>query len=211
MCLSFETLPDDVVFAILEAHGTRCDARAVTPRLRTFIEQHFRLRRFAPPSGQAFCLDIEVDHHMTKSLYCAQFGGTNAGEAGGVAGEVTFVKWLPAYFRTVANSNRGLNHEIKDSDACALWRTISKVREVRERGGSIDSDVSSSSSSDMPREAAQGYLVLSEGEGAQDDGSTKMGNRQVIGRLSQNETDLVMKVVDHRRNPSAVLREAIMV
>eukprot|EP00927_Polykrikos_kofoidii_P001921 TRINITY_DN10749_c1_g1_i3.p1 TRINITY_DN10749_c1_g1~~TRINITY_DN10749_c1_g1_i3.p1 ORF type:complete len:196 (-),score=19.35 TRINITY_DN10749_c1_g1_i3:675-1262(-) len=195
MRVSFTTLPDDVLLAILEAHSGRCSARAVTRRICMIVERNFALRHFTPPKGRVFCVDIEVDCSMTKNLYCAQFGGSRAGEAGGVAGEVTFVNWVPAYYRSVTHAKRGLSHEIGDSDACALWRTLSKVREARDSG--CGSDVGRWES---PVAAAQGHLVLSEG-----------GNRQVIGKLSPTETRLVLNVLDHRKNPFAVLREAIAV
>mmetsp|Transcript_67564 Transcript_67564/g.197738 ORF Transcript_67564/g.197738 Transcript_67564/m.197738 type:complete len:209 (+) Transcript_67564:55-681(+) len=192
--LSLEMVPDEVLVNVFSAVTSRCENRAVARRCRDIIERHFQIQRFDPPEGKVFCIDFEIDRYMTKHLYCARFGGATAGDVGGVAGAVTFCNWVPAYWRGSPRSQKDIRHRLSDSDACALWRLIAKVRGQRKSG-----ELASS-----PTGVSMGHLTVSEGTGT---GSTTEQSaaekREVIGRLSALETDLVLGVLDHRRNAAA--------
>eukprot|EP00437_Effrenium_voratum_P010306 CAMPEP_0181419532 /NCGR_PEP_ID=MMETSP1110-20121109/12121_1 /TAXON_ID=174948 /ORGANISM="Symbiodinium sp., Strain CCMP421" /LENGTH=106 /DNA_ID=CAMNT_0023542549 /DNA_START=160 /DNA_END=480 /DNA_ORIENTATION=+ len=101
-----------------------------------------------------------------------------------MTGSVTFFKWLPAFCRSRAQ--RDVHHSLQESDGCALWKLINKVRE---RGGSP--------SEDSPHSKV-GHLTVSEGPHQDTQG------RQVIGRLSASETEMLLSVLDHRKNSSAL-------
>jgi len=148
------------------------------------VESHFEIKHYTPPAGQVFNIDFEINSFMSKHLFCAQFGGPFAGDAGGVAGAVNF-NWVPHNYRGKPGC-RDIRHRLNESDACALWRIITKVRDDR--------------SSDPTGVMDGGYLTVSEGGGS---GDSIMGKREVIGRLSALDSDLVLQVLDHRRNLAA--------
>eukprot|EP00913_Durusdinium_trenchii_P020443 g19205.t1 len=75
---------------------------------------------------------------------------------------------------------------VMESDGCALWKLISKVRD--HRGESASPEVSASSK--------VGHLTVSEGQDSD--------ARQVIGRLSSKETEMLLSVLDYRRNSHAL-------
>mmetsp|Transcript_48753 Transcript_48753/g.139440 ORF Transcript_48753/g.139440 Transcript_48753/m.139440 type:complete len:212 (-) Transcript_48753:93-728(-) len=198
--LSLSLVPDDILVTVLEAHAQRCQLRAVARRLFQAVEEHFEIRRFQPPEGKAFCIDLEINRHMSKHLYCASFAGPDGHGVkvdGSVSGAVTFVNWVPAYYRSVVSSRRDVRHQLGDPDACALWRLVAKVRDQRSCG----TEILNGACDDI------GYLTVTEGcfnGGSADTGNSCSSKRQVIGRLSSRETELVLKVLDHRRNTAAV-------
>jgi len=191
-------LPDDVLIHVLQAHGKRSEARAVQSHWRSLIEDNFEIRKYEPPVNKTFCIDFEIDCQMAKDLYCAQFGGTKR-EAGSLFGDVTFSHWVPAYFRS--RLPQDILHEIGEDDACELWKTISKVRDVRDGAdaNTVFKDEVDGGADATPRRRAnsEGHLIVSEGDAGVESG---FGKRQVIGRLSTIETELVLRVIDHRRN-----------
>mmetsp|Transcript_25011 Transcript_25011/g.56726 ORF Transcript_25011/g.56726 Transcript_25011/m.56726 type:complete len:207 (-) Transcript_25011:72-692(-) len=194
--LSLSVVPDEVLLTILQAHADRCHVRAVAQRCRRVVEDHFQIRRVQPPEGEIFCIDFEVDQYMTKHLYCAQFGGASAGDAGGVAGRVTFINWVPAYWRGSSHGSRDIRHRLPESDACALWKLVTKVRDQR--------SVSTSAQDATPMAASVGFLTVSEGGGGDHSGCGNECKREVIGRLSPMETELVLSVLDYRKNEAAM-------
>jgi len=184
------SIPEEVLVEVMKARGARCELRTVDQRWRAVVQSRFEVRRFEPPVGEEFYIDFEIDHRssMAKHLYCAQFGGTHAGEAGGLAGKVTFANWVPAYFRSSPHARRDVRHSLKEGDALLLWRGIAKVLEARQVE-EADSEKTSRS---------VGHLVVSEGHGGCN------SKRQVVGRLSSAEAELLLEVLDHRRNEAAV-------
>merc|ERR1719203_1551556 len=142
---------------------------------------------------EAFTVDFEINRHMTKHLYCAHFGGNSAGEEGGVAGAVTFANWVPAYYRRSPNT-QDIRHRIGERDACALWKLLVKVRSEREAKDAP-------SNTDIGIEQEMGYLTITEGgRGSTCSAGSVESKREVIGKLSAVETQLVLQVLDHRRN-----------
>jgi len=190
--LFLSAVPDEVLVNVLQAHSQRYAVRAVARRCREVVEDNFEIRRFQPPVDQVFCVDFEIDHHMTKHLYCAHFGGASAGDAGGVAGAVTFVNWVPAYWRSSPGSRRDVRHRLGESDAITLWRLVAKVRDQQSCDARALGELSAASS---------GHLTVSEGGSC--GGCSPASKREVIGRLSASDTELVLKVLDHRKNAAA--------
>ncbi|CAL1171877.1 unnamed protein product [Cladocopium goreaui] len=80
---------------------------------------------------------------------------------------------------------RDVCHSLQESDGCALWKLISKVREHRETAIPMEASMNSK----------VGHLTVSEGQGGD--------ARQVIGRLSTSETQMLLSVLDYRRNSHA--------
>merc|ERR1719469_1176741 len=129
---------------------------------------------------------------MRKHLFCAQFGGTNACEPGGISGKVTFVNWIPACARN-SICDRQIQNEIDEKDACALWKFVTKVRD---RSLTCDS-------SDDDSELQFGHLTVSQGSDDESVQSTPKHKRDVIGKLSASEADAVLQVIDFQRNCGA--------
>eukprot|EP00440_Ansanella_granifera_P008089 gb/GFBE01008754.1/.p1 GENE.gb/GFBE01008754.1/~~gb/GFBE01008754.1/.p1 ORF type:complete len:194 (+),score=39.47 gb/GFBE01008754.1/:1-582(+) len=185
MVLSLSLVPDEVLVMIMEAHAAKSEARAVAPRCKQVVDDNFQIRRIRPPADQTFVVDFEVNCHMAKHLYCAAFPKP-AALGGDMNGSVTFARWLPAYLRSRAQSD--IQHSLQASDGCMLWKFISKVREERNSGPP--------ESPAPPYDCMQaGHLTVSEGCGE--------CNRQVIGRLSADETEMLLNVLDYRRNTQA--------
>mmetsp|Transcript_34446 Transcript_34446/g.75242 ORF Transcript_34446/g.75242 Transcript_34446/m.75242 type:complete len:200 (+) Transcript_34446:138-737(+) len=179
-------VPDEVLVMILEAHDAKYEARCVARRIRQVAERSFRVKHFAPPTANAFSIDFEIDHQFAKHLYCAQFGGAYSktkaygGSRCGVSGGVTFMNWVPAYWRGSPKSNRDTHHLLSEQDACKLWKIIAKVRGSEERTGPL-----------------VGHLCVDEGRGGEG------CRREVIGRVSASEAELVLNVLDYRKNTGA--------
>jgi hypothetical protein len=200
---SLSMLPDEVIVNIFRAHDARYDARVVAWAFRHLIEASFEIRHFTPPAGKVFVLDFEINDNMKKNMYCARFGGAPAGLAKGVAGAVTFLNWIPAYFRSVVNAHRDICYELRDQDCCALWKAVLKIRELRSDGGGVLDGPETPNQQNIVTSMLRphGHLIVSEGEGGVScSGIQKMGDRKVIGRLSADEADLFLKVLDYRRN-----------
>lgn len=195
-------IPDEVIIRLFEAHAPRCDIRTVARQWRDLIDARFEIRHFSPPAGRSFTVDFEIDRNMTKHLYCAQFGGRNAGAAGDISGKVTFVDWVPAYLRNVRD--RHVRHEIDERDACELWRCVAKVRQ-RSRSSSGSDASTRAQSPEEGLDVTFGHLTISEDTGC-DSGSLSPSSehrREVIGKLSAVEVDQVLRVIDYRRNSGA--------
>eukprot|EP00931_Biecheleriopsis_adriatica_P083143 TRINITY_DN56689_c0_g1_i1.p1 TRINITY_DN56689_c0_g1~~TRINITY_DN56689_c0_g1_i1.p1 ORF type:complete len:216 (+),score=40.55 TRINITY_DN56689_c0_g1_i1:69-650(+) len=178
-------MPDEVLVSILEAHAGKSDARAVATRCRQLVDSSFEIRRVRPPAGEAFFVDFEVDCSMAKHLYCAQFGRPS-GAGAGMTGSVTFQKWLPAYLRGKVPQH--VHHSLQECDVCELWKFISKVRDQR-------SSTSAEGGAAAMGNLQAGHLTVCEGDGS--------CTREVIGRLSLAETEMMLSVLDYRRNAQA--------
>lgn len=198
--LTIYGLPDDVTARILEAKGRRTDARAVVKRWRSIVEDNFEIKKFPAPQGKVFCVDFETSDTMTKDCWCGHFGGTDANEIGRCVGEVTFLHWVPAYFRSSTIGSRDIVYDLGEQDSCALWRLISQIQNDR-----IEKDMDAIAD-DMSPVKKQGHLVVSEGDEIHANGVAKLGKRQVIGRLSVSETNKFLQVLDHRKNQAATRR-----
>eukprot|EP00747_Dinoflagellata_sp_TGD_P032168 gnl/TRDRNA2_/TRDRNA2_135791_c0_seq1.p1 gnl/TRDRNA2_/TRDRNA2_135791_c0~~gnl/TRDRNA2_/TRDRNA2_135791_c0_seq1.p1 ORF type:complete len:227 (-),score=38.54 gnl/TRDRNA2_/TRDRNA2_135791_c0_seq1:58-738(-) len=217
MAPMLETMPDEVLEGILAAYPHRTDVRAVASRWREVIQERFPIRHCKPPEGGVFFVDFEVDTNMSKHLYCAQFGGSNAGEEGGVSGAVTFVNWLPNYYRSVQCAKKDIRYRIVENDAQELWRLIAKMKTDRESESPATSEVDDDALDEQPatrtrsramtwpmdtltaREVS-GFITVTEGP--------SWDSRQVLGRLSVSETDRVLQVLDYRRNPEATMEKS---
>eukprot|EP00930_Biecheleria_cincta_P041845 TRINITY_DN28757_c0_g1_i1.p1 TRINITY_DN28757_c0_g1~~TRINITY_DN28757_c0_g1_i1.p1 ORF type:complete len:213 (+),score=39.83 TRINITY_DN28757_c0_g1_i1:55-693(+) len=204
MVLSVGLMPDEVLVLIMQAHSGKTDTRALAPRCRKLVDANFEIRHVRPPNGKSFVIDFEVDVHESKHLYCAQFGHPcQAVEDEDFAGSVTFAKWLPAYLRSKVQQE--VVHSLQESDGCALWKFISKVRSQRERASSEDSVDSSASTASVTSSGSfatcskAGHLTVCEGKTQE----SMENRREVIGRLSVVETDMLLSVLDHRRNSQA--------
>jgi len=190
---------------MLEAYPSRCELRSLAPRVRRLVERNFKIRHFEPPAGKAFCVDFEINEHMTKQIYCAKFGEESAGDdaPGSIAGAVSFMTWVPAYYRGV-QASRGIRHLLPEPDACRLWRLLSKLRLSR----TADSSSSRSADGGEVQVGKEGHLTITEGRLENNSSSeasvpTPRCKKEVIGLLSVAETDLVLSVLDHRRNALA--------
>jgi len=204
MVLSVDLMPDEVLVRIMQAHSAKSDTRAWAPRCRELVDANFEIRHVRPPNGKSFVIDFEVDVHESKHLYCAKFGDPcQAVENDDFAGSVTFAKWLPAYLRSKVQHD--VVHSLQESDGCALWKFITKVRSNRERSSSEDSVDSTASTASTASSRATapyvpcskaGHLTVCEGKSQE----SMESRREVIGRLSALETDVLLSVIDHRRN-----------
>lgn len=220
---SIASIPDEVLILVLEAHPSRCEVRNVARRCRAIVECNFAIRKVVPPAGQAFCVDLEVNRHMTKHLYCARFGGNAAGEEGGVAGAVCFADWKPPRYRRWPDISAGVRHRIGERDACALWKTLVKVRDQRTvakqrqaptepgRGvglggpghlGRQRADLGTWADRGQSVEPEACFLTITEG-GLGTCADNEDSRRDIIGKLSRLESDLVLQVLDYRRNAAA--------
>jgi len=204
MVLSVGLMPDEVLVQIMQAHSGKSETRAVAPRCRELVDTNFLIRHVRPPNGKSFVIDFEIDVHESKHLYCAKFGDPcQAVENDDLAGSVTFARWLPAYLRSKVQQE--VVHSLQESDGCALWKFISKVRTHRERSSSEDSVDSTASTASVASSGAfaacgkAGHLTVCEGKSQE----SMENRREVIGRLSAVETDMLLSVLDHRRNSQA--------
>eukprot|EP00439_Symbiodinium_sp_Y106_P071071 s259_g12.t1 len=92
------------------------------------------------------------EHHRNQRFdYSAQIGERAAAD-GSMTGSVTFLKWLPAFCRS--RVHRDVHHSLQESDGCALWKLINKVREQRVAGLREEPE---------PSNAKVGHLTVSEG------------------------------------------------
>ena len=176
-------VPDEVLVYILQAHDARGEARLIARRCRKLVDANFTLRYIRPPAGKFFIVDFEVNDNLAKDLYCAQVG-ERFHDGSSMTGSVTFLHWLPAFCRS--RVQRDVCHSLQESDGCTLWKLISKVREHRDE--SIATPETSTNSK-------VGHLTVSEGQNTD--------ARQVIGRLSASETQMLLSVLDYRRNSHA--------
>mmetsp|Transcript_60107 Transcript_60107/g.127346 ORF Transcript_60107/g.127346 Transcript_60107/m.127346 type:complete len:225 (+) Transcript_60107:547-1221(+) len=197
---SLSALPDEVIISILEAYNERCQLRSVANQIRRLVDRNFQIRHFEPPRNQTFSIDFEINQPMTKHLYCAKFGGSSAGDSGGVAGAVTFVNWIPAYYRSAPNAHRNVKHKLEERDACALWRYLAKVRSNRSETPSPPPSPPEMQPVRLTPWAVQqppkaGHLTITDGE--------CNATREVVGMLSPIQTEEILAVLDHRRNSGA--------
>lgn len=176
-------VPDEVLVYILQAHDGRGAARQIARRCRKLVDSNFNVRYIRPPAGKFFIVDFEVNDNLAKDLYCAQVGERELSDGSSITGLVTFLHWLPAFCRS--RVQRDVCHSLQESDGCALWKLISKVREHRETAIPMEASMNSK----------VGHLTVSEGQGGD--------ARQVIGRLSTSETQMLLSVLDYRRNSHA--------
>eukprot|EP00435_Cladocopium_sp_Y103_P053736 s632_g17.t1 len=146
-------VPDEVLVYILQAHDARGAARQIARRCRKLVDANFNVRYIRPPAGKFFIVDFEVNDNLAKDLYCAQVG-ERFHDGSSMTGLVTFLHWLPAFCRS--RVQRDVCHSLQESDGCALWKLISKVREHRDET-TIPTDASMNSK--------VGHLTVSEGGG----------------------------------------------
>jgi len=192
-------LPDDVVLAMLLAHDSRCGVRAVARSWRSVVDSNFQVRHFEPPAGRRFSVDFEVDRSMCKDTYCARFDA--AGDVGSrsIEGTVAYLNWAPVYYRSARNERRDRRHALSERDTCALWRLIAGLLDQQKSGAGL---ASCNHGTSVPRDAGcRGHLVVTEGGGAEG----CCVERHVVGRLSPVATQLVLDLLDHRRNSRAEL------
>jgi len=188
----FDRIADDTLACVLDRHAGRCYMRSVDRRWSAAVEANFAVKRYLPPKSYSYAIDFEVDQGMHKHLYAATFeprgdcGDPYVTEGAGPAmeGIVSYMNWLPAYFRSSNRASKEVCHRLGETDACALWRIVARAREERSNADDWDVDTS-------PKQAL-GYLTITEG-----------AERYRIGRLTTAETKELLRILDYKQNESA--------
>eukprot|EP00933_Yihiella_yeosuensis_P053553 TRINITY_DN51805_c0_g1_i1.p1 TRINITY_DN51805_c0_g1~~TRINITY_DN51805_c0_g1_i1.p1 ORF type:complete len:222 (+),score=46.47 TRINITY_DN51805_c0_g1_i1:190-855(+) len=203
-------VPDDILLLVIGFHEQKSGVRALTPRLKEMVDRNFEMSYVKPPAGYAYIVDFEVDNNIAKDLYTAKFGDPNI--CADMAGSVTFLNWLPAMYRS--RTSREMQHSLDSGDGCALWKLITKVRDPTKGLSEDDLDTEgtvrtrprssseSSNSSVSSKQEKQGHLTISEHGDlhGKEDGSYAYQTRHVVGKLSALDTEMMLQVLDYRRN-----------
>mmetsp|Transcript_2996 Transcript_2996/g.5265 ORF Transcript_2996/g.5265 Transcript_2996/m.5265 type:complete len:195 (-) Transcript_2996:37-621(-) len=175
--------PDEVIVSVLSACDGRCQLRALSMRWSSLINSCFKIRCFPSPSDRIFSLDFEIDRPMSKDVYCANFKGKTLDEGAYMSGEVSFLNWAPVYYRSARNEHRNIRHRLCERDTCAMWRLLIKSAE------SIESNP-------QTRGSDSGHLMFSEG-------MSEHSVKHKVGRVTLEQTELLLNLLDHRRNAAA--------
>lgn len=131
-----------VLRLVLGFDGPKVHCRAVSPHWRDEVEAGSPpYRRYDPPRGGLATIELEEDLQMNKLLFSASLrigssdivgpvscsSPTDAGGRNVSGSTVAFMNWVPSYYRSNPNDDRGEVHDISEEDAISTWILVTKL------------------------------------------------------------------------------------
>lgn len=122
-------LDNVILHLVLGFDGPRVRCRAVSPLWRDVVEAGSPpYRRYDPPRGGLAVIELEEDLQLNKLLYSVSLRfGSSAAERSVPGSTVAFMNWVPSYYRSNPNDDRGEVHGIPEDDAISAWILVTKL------------------------------------------------------------------------------------